>query len=43
MQTNVGSPSYTPPELLMATRNEGATYDGGLRIRKCLKLRVLLS
>ena len=30
VQTNVGSPSYTPPELLMFTRNEGAAYDGEL-------------
>ena len=28
-KTNVGSPAYTPPELLMAVRNEGAAYDGG--------------
>ena len=27
-KTNVGSPSYTPPELLLAVRNEGAAYDG---------------
>ena len=27
-KTNVGSPSYTPPELLLAVRNEGSAYDG---------------
>ena len=27
-KTNVGSPSYTPPELLLAQRGEGAAYDG---------------
>ncbi|KAK9820580.1 hypothetical protein WJX72_011887 [[Myrmecia] bisecta] len=27
-KTNVGSPSYTPPELLLATRNAPTAYDG---------------
>ena len=27
-KTNVGSPSYTPPELLLAQRGEGTAYDG---------------
>ena len=27
-KTNVGTPAYTPPELLLAVRNEGAAYDG---------------
>ena len=24
----MGSPAFSPPEMLMATRNEGASYDG---------------
>ena len=27
-RTNVGTPAYTPPEMLSAVRNEGAAYDG---------------
>lgn len=26
------SPAYLPPEMLMATRNEGASYDGAVTV-----------